>query len=58
MACRDDLFFSNAAGFIPDRRLYQEVKGKVSETYLVGDCVEPRKIREATAEGYQAGLKI
>jgi len=47
-----------AAGSIPDRNLYQEVKGKVSETYLVGDCVEPRKIREAIAEGYQAGLKI
>ena len=47
-----------AAGSVPDEKLYQEVKGKVSETYLVGDCVEPRKIREAIAEGYQAGLKI
>jgi hypothetical protein len=47
-----------AEGFIPGRKLYQEVKRKVSEVYLVGDFVEPRKIREAIAEGYQTGLMI
>ena len=47
-----------AAGAIPDRMLYQEVKGKVSETYLAGDCVEPRRIREAIADGYRIGLEI
>jgi len=47
-----------AAGAIPDRTLYQEVKGEVSETYLAGDCVEPRKIGEAIADGYRIGLEI
>jgi len=47
-----------AAGATPDRTLYQEIKEKVSETYLAGDCVEPRRIREAIADGYRIGLEI
>jgi len=47
-----------AAGAMPDRALYQEVNGKVPETYLAGDCVEPRRIREAIADGYRIGLEI
>jgi 2,4-dienoyl-CoA reductase-like NADH-dependent reductase (Old Yellow Enzyme family)/thioredoxin reductase len=47
-----------AVGSIPDRALYQEIKGKAPEVYLVGDCVEPRKIRDAISDGYRIGLKI
>jgi 2,4-dienoyl-CoA reductase-like NADH-dependent reductase (Old Yellow Enzyme family)/thioredoxin reductase len=47
-----------AAGAIPDKGLYQELSGKVPETYLAGDCVEPRRIREAIADGYRIGLEI
>ena len=47
-----------AAGSIPDRELYEEVKGKVSETYLAGDCVEPRTIRDAIADGYRIALEV
>lgn len=47
-----------AAGSVPDRRLYDEVKDKVPEIHLVGDCVEPRKIGDAILEGYRAGMEI
>lgn len=47
-----------AAGAVPDKALYQEVNGKVPETHLAGDCVEPRRIREAIADGYRIGLEI
>jgi len=47
-----------AVGSIPDRELYQEIKGNVPETYLAGDCVEPRKIRDAIGDGYRIALKI
>ncbi|MCK4354472.1 MAG: hypothetical protein KAW83_04385 [Dehalococcoidia bacterium] len=47
-----------AAGATPDKKLYEEIKGKVSNTYLAGDCVEPRTIREAIADGYRIGLEI
>ena len=47
-----------AAGAAPDRKLYDEVRGKLPEVHLVGDCVEPRKIGDAIAEGYRAALEI
>ncbi|MFC1916812.1 FAD-dependent oxidoreductase [Chloroflexota bacterium] len=47
-----------AVGSTPDKKLYEEVKGKVPEIHLAGDCVEPRTIREAIADGYSIGLKI
>jgi len=47
-----------AAGATPDKKLYEEIKGKVSNTDLAGDCVEPRTIREAIADGYRIGLEI
>ena len=47
-----------AAGSIPDQELYQEIKGRAAEVYLAGDCVEPRKIRDAIADGYRIGLGI
>ncbi len=47
-----------AAGAVPNRELYQEIKNKVTEVKLAGDCVSPRNIHEAITEGYEAGLAI
>jgi NADPH-dependent 2,4-dienoyl-CoA reductase/sulfur reductase-like enzyme len=47
-----------AAGALPDQRLYQEIKGKVAEVHCVGDCLKPRTIRDAIAEGFGVGLAI
>jgi len=47
-----------AAGSIPDTKLYQGLKGKVPEIHCAGDCVAPRTIRDAIAEGYRLGLEI
>jgi 2-enoate reductase len=47
-----------AVGLISKAELYRELKGKVRETYLIGDCVEPRRIGEATREAYLVGSTI
>ncbi|MBI4303003.1 MAG: FAD-dependent oxidoreductase [Chloroflexi bacterium] len=47
-----------AAGLVPQAGLYDELKDKVHEIYLVGDCIEPRRVRQATREGYRVGCAI
>ncbi|GAG98370.1 unnamed protein product, partial [marine sediment metagenome] len=47
-----------ATGAVVNQELYRELSGRVSEIYLVGDCVEPRCIFEAIAEGFDAGRAI
>ena len=47
-----------AAGAVPDTELLDALQGKVAQVFLVGDCVEPRGIREAVEEGYRAGIDI
>jgi thioredoxin reductase len=47
-----------AAGAVPDQKLYEDIKGKVPEVHCVGDCVEPRTIRDATGDGYRIGLQL
>jgi 2,4-dienoyl-CoA reductase-like NADH-dependent reductase (Old Yellow Enzyme family)/thioredoxin reductase len=47
-----------AAGAKPNTELLASVEGKVSHVLCVGDCVQPRGIREAVEEGYRAGLDI
>ena len=47
-----------ATGAMPNQELYRELSGRVSEVYLVGDSGEPRRIVEATAEGFHTGLTI
>lgn len=42
-------------GYMPDHKLYRELRGKVSELYLVGDANSPRLIGEAIEEGWIAG---
>ncbi len=47
-----------AAGSVPDNALYEAIKGKITEAYSIGDCVEPRTIRDAISEGFRVGQKI
>lgn len=47
-----------ATGFQPRRNLVKMLGQEGFETYLVGDCVEPRDILEAITEGFRAALKI
>jgi 2,4-dienoyl-CoA reductase-like NADH-dependent reductase (Old Yellow Enzyme family)/thioredoxin reductase len=47
-----------AAGAISNNELNEEIKGKVPAIYLAGDCVEPRTIRDAIADGYRIGLGL
>jgi 2,4-dienoyl-CoA reductase-like NADH-dependent reductase (Old Yellow Enzyme family)/thioredoxin reductase len=47
-----------AAGAVPNSELLSALQGKVAQIVSVGDCVEPRGIREAVEEGYKAGLDI
>lgn len=44
-----------AVGLISQATLYQQLEGKVPEMYLIGDCVEPRRVGEATRESYKIG---
>lgn len=47
-----------ATGFVPDKSLFEPLKGKVSELYEVGDCVQARRIHEAIYEGATVALQI
>lgn len=47
-----------AVGTRADKKLFEELQGKVSELYAVGDCVEAREAFEAIQEGYSVALKI
>jgi 2,4-dienoyl-CoA reductase-like NADH-dependent reductase (Old Yellow Enzyme family)/thioredoxin reductase len=47
-----------AAGLKPCQKDYEEIKNKIAEINLIGDCVTPRTIRDAIAEGYCTALKL
>ena len=47
-----------AAGMRPVNELSLELEGKVPELYRVGDCVQPRRVKDAIAEGFQAGFAV
>ncbi|AAB89981.1 oxidoreductase [Archaeoglobus fulgidus] len=47
-----------AVGTKPNNGLYDELQGKVSELYKIGDCVKPRKALDATREGAELALKV
>ena len=47
-----------AAGGSPNQTLMEGLKGTVPEVYCAGDCVEPRGIAEAMADGLRIGLEI
>ena len=47
-----------AMGMVPRAELYEDVKSKAGEVYLIGDGTEPRRVGEATREGYLIGSTI
>lgn len=47
-----------AMGLIPQAELYGELKDRVHEVYMIGDCVEPRRVGEATRDGYRIGSTL
>jgi NADPH-dependent 2,4-dienoyl-CoA reductase/sulfur reductase-like enzyme len=47
-----------ATGARSDITLARSLKGKVSNLYEAGDCVEPRRLFEAVSEGAEAGLAM
>jgi pyruvate/2-oxoglutarate dehydrogenase complex dihydrolipoamide dehydrogenase (E3) component len=47
-----------ATGASPNQALGESLKGKYLEFYEIGDCVEPRRIREALEEGIWAAADL
>jgi hypothetical protein len=47
-----------AAGSRPVNSLYDQIKDRVKEIYVIGDAKSPRKALEAVAEGLDVGRKI
>jgi len=47
-----------ALGLTPDTSLFDMLKEEIAEVYNIGDCVEPRKIRQAIHEGFVTALNI
>jgi hypothetical protein len=47
-----------AVGMKSENQLAEYLKATAPEIHLIGDCINPRRIREAIAEGYSVGLKI
>jgi len=41
----------------PNLELMDKIKGKVAEIYVVGDCASPGIIPDATASGWESGIK-
>ena len=42
-----------AVGSKPNKKLKETLKDKVPEIYVIGDCVEPRKVLNAIWEGFR-----
>ncbi len=47
-----------AVGYKANDCLYKALEGKVPEIYCIGNASEPRRILEATSEGYRTGLAL
>lgn len=47
-----------AAGGKPNIALFNELKRTVPAVYSAGDCVEPRGLAEAIADGYRIGVEM
>ena len=47
----------NALSLKPNKKLFDDLKNQF-EVYMVGDCIQPRKILEAIHEGFEVGRKI
>jgi 2,4-dienoyl-CoA reductase-like NADH-dependent reductase (Old Yellow Enzyme family)/thioredoxin reductase len=47
-----------AVGYKANDGLYKALEGKVPEIYCIGNSAKPRRILEATSEGYRTGLAL
>ena len=47
-----------AVGMQNNAALFHDLRDKLTELYLVGDCFQPGKIGEAVQQGFQVGLGI
>jgi hypothetical protein len=47
-----------AVGSRSNDALARRLQGKVKSIFLVGDCVEPRRIVDAITEGFRIGCDI
>lgn len=47
-----------ALGAQPEQNILKDLEGKIPQMLAAGDCVEPRRAREAIHEGFLAALKI
>ncbi|MEW6142474.1 MAG: FAD-dependent oxidoreductase [Chloroflexota bacterium] len=47
-----------ATGMKPRNSLAQQLEGKVPLLKVVGDCVKPRKVKDAVEEGFLAGMAV
>jgi len=47
-----------AVGMKSNRRFAQRLDGRVKELHFIGDCVEPRKIKDAIADGFRVAHEI
>jgi len=47
-----------AVGMTAISSLARELEGKVAWLHLAGDCVSPRRIKDAIAEGFAAGFAV
>jgi len=47
-----------ATGLEPDKRLAQELEGRVAEIHCIGDCVEAQRIAQAIEGGFRIAREI
>jgi 2,4-dienoyl-CoA reductase (NADPH2) len=47
-----------ALGSVSNNKLLSDLKGRVPQLISVGDCVTPRRMKEAIHEGFWAGLHL
>ena len=47
-----------AVGYNANDGLYKALEGRVPEIHCIGNSAKPRRILEASSEGYQAGLAL
>jgi NADH dehydrogenase FAD-containing subunit len=47
-----------AIGEKPNPELYSKLNGKVSDLYIIGDCLKPGKLMDSIHQGAYVGLQV
>jgi len=47
-----------AVGMKANNEIKRRLEGKVKQLEVIGDCVKPRRIKEAVEEGFEVGIKV